>query len=114
MPHSGHMWHNNAPGVRTPGHLAARFSVDQQLGLRACRDGGIVLDASRINLGNAKKAMVDLVAVSGGRNIGVSATEVFPTIVATCSQVLLDTPDIGDVVWIESASFGGFDLVRLG
>lgn len=116
MPHSMPMQGSNARGVRTPGHFAARFSVEPRIGLRACRDGGIVLDASRIDLGNATVAMVlvvDLVAVSGGRNTGVSATEAFPAIVAACGEVILDTLDVSDVLWIERDSLGSFDLVRI-
>lgn len=100
----------------THDHLFARFTVEPRGCLRERPDGGLTLDASRIDLGDANVALVlvaDLIAVDGGRNDGLSATQAFPSIMSVYGETLLDTLGASDVLWIARDSLGYFDRVGI-
>ena len=98
-------------------HLTSRFNVDgTRRGLYECPDGGIILDASRVELGDADLAVVlvtDLSGLPGGRNRGMSASTAFLTIASTYTDVILETLGADTIVWVERDSIGCFDLVRV-
>lgn len=99
----------------TQDHLFARFTVEPRGRLYERPDGGLTLDASRIDLGDSTVALVlvaDLIAVDGGRNDGLTATQAFPTIRQVYSEILLNIMSVSDLLWIERDSMGGFDRVR--
>lgn len=95
-------------------HLQARFSVEARTGLREQPDGGIFLDASRIELGDDAIAMAliaDLAGVDGGRNYGFSATSSAASVISRYRDVIIESLGARDVVWIELDSMGCFDHV---
>jgi len=94
-------------------HLHARLSVDHGR-LRERPDGGIVVDASRLDLGDTSVAMAliaDLSGVDGGRNTGASATSSIDSIICAYRQDFMDTLAVSDVIWIELDSMGAFDQI---
>jgi hypothetical protein len=104
--------HENA---RFSSHLTSRFNVDgSRRGLYECPNGGIVLDASRIELGDADLAVVlvtDLAGMPGGRNCEMSASNAFATIAGIYWDVILKSLGVDDILWIEQDSMGCFDRV---
>lgn len=96
-------------------HLRARFNVEHHDGLQECPNGGLVMDAARIDLGDVAVALAlvaDLAAVPGGRNPGLSITEAFPAIMSAYGSTLLDTLNVADILWVSRDTLGCFYRVR--
>ncbi len=110
-----HMPKQQTSQAGASGHLTSRFTVDgKRRGLYECPDGGIVLDASRIDLGDALVAIVlitDMSGMTGGRNCGTSASNALPTIAVVYQRMICETLGVDDIIWIERDSMGCFDRV---
>lgn len=111
MPNPVFLAHAHDQQDRT--HLQARIHVDSGH-LREQPDGGLLLDARRIDLGEDAIAMTlvaDLAGVDGGRNTGQSATNAMDTVITLYQQVILDSLDVTEVMWIQLDSMGCIDHV---
>ena len=94
--------------------ISARFNVDSGRGIYESPSGGIVLEASRLDLGDSVVALAlvaDLSGVDGGRNWGQSLTNCLDTVIQTYRDTIMETLGAEDVLWIELDSLGGFDQV---
>jgi hypothetical protein len=105
--------HNTRTDAATD-HLQARFSVESRVGLRERPDGGLFLDASRIDLGDEAVALAlvaDLSGLDGGRNCGNSATNAMGTILTNYCEEVVRTLSVKAIIWVELDSMGCFDIV---
>jgi hypothetical protein len=95
-------------------HLIARFDAESTSRIIMNPNGGIILDASHIDLGDTAICLVlvvDLGGMEGGRNNGRSVTNALDSIIDYFRPTIHMSMNVENSTWVQRDTLGCFDYV---